>query len=748
MTVSEIRSLMLEKVIPESLLPQNIAVCLMDENAAPPELDAFTFLNRLRSLGIGSADFLYLLKGCGAPEEAVSKIEQHPDMNLQTLIVTLESSGLTPKDYTRMLYTARQLWEHTITMRIDSGELEAAAGSRQEEQPEPQDPAGSEESTEQEAPAAEESTPEESAETTEPTEPSEPPRPVRTARQKKRRTEESYEDESPEQEAPVLTARQKKRTIDDLAEELGIAAEIEDEPEEKYTARQRKRRKEETAPETEPEQPAEVREDSPKARRNAIIVAAAGAAVLFAIDPLMDILGFTAPGSSEGEFQFAADNAAVFSEIYTAYTNGRISSEKTQKLSKNEQIFGDMLINSGKELGVFSSGNTLWSAEPDGISVYALDSGGLAAHVLPPEGAEFVKVVQTDSGVTAVYSGDAKCGLIGVDGSGEIWSCGQSGTLTDIFCGEDIIRLGSVYTPGFTKSFTVDDVLEYLPYGSKNGQLTAFSPAEIAVSGSADGCSYAVWGEYAAENGEQKKRLAALGSPIYSGAESFTAAMTRENGSAELTSDGGSLVSAALPEITACAAGNGVIADAEIYDGGVTVYLRDSALKPLAAFTTGGEIDHLRISGNVVYVGSGGSTVMAVDISDTSSPKALDLTSADGVVSGDYALCGAVSKTGITLTLYKLESKKAVQADSFAKALTASELESFRFSGTNCFVINSTDCSGAAYRYFDGVSVVDEFAELGRSRSLHTLYDDKTGYTGAAVVDGSLKLLSGDKILN
>ena len=231
MTVSEIRSLMLEKVIPESLLPQNIAVCLMDENAAPPELDAFTFLNRLRSLGIGSADFLYLLKGCGAPEEAVSKIEQHPDMNLQTLIVTLESSGLTPKDYTRMLYTARQLWEHTITMRIDSGELEAAAESRQEEQPEPQDPAGSEESTVQEAPAAEESTPEESAETNEPTEPSEPPGPVRTARQKKRRTEESYEDESPEQEAPVLTARQKKRTIDDLAEELGIAAEIEDEPE-------------------------------------------------------------------------------------------------------------------------------------------------------------------------------------------------------------------------------------------------------------------------------------------------------------------------------------------------------------------------------------------------------------------------------------------------------------------------------------------------------------------------------------
>lgn len=106
----------MERVVPESLLPQNIPASLMDEDSAPPELDAFTFLNRLRSLGIGSADFLYLLKGCGAPAEAVDKIEQHPDMNLQSLIVTLDGSGLTPKDYTRMLYTARQLWERTITM--------------------------------------------------------------------------------------------------------------------------------------------------------------------------------------------------------------------------------------------------------------------------------------------------------------------------------------------------------------------------------------------------------------------------------------------------------------------------------------------------------------------------------------------------------------------------------------------------------------------------------------------------------
>ncbi len=772
MTVSEIRDLMLEKVIPESLLPQNIAVCLMDENAAPPELDAFTFLNRLRSLGIGSADFLYLLKGCGAPSDAISRIEEHPDMNLQALIVTLESSGLAPKDYTRMLYTARQLWEHTITMRINSGELEAAAASNEVHysadmlvEPEPEDEHSGE------------------AETAE--EPEKPEKPVRTARQKKRRTVQTDElDESSDNTAPAVsdepvkpvepnepsepskpsepsesdetdelikpvmfTARQKKRTIDDLAEELGVAAEIEDKPDEKYTARQRKRRKsEEESPDENAVRPEAV-EDSPTARRNAVIVAAAGAAVLFALGPALDVLGFRAADSSGANLHFAADSAAVFSEIYTAYSNGRISSEYTQKLSENEQVFGDMLISSGEQLGVFSSGSTLWTAEPDSIGVYSLDSGVLTVEVLPPDGAEFVRVVQTASGVTAVYSSGAECGLMGLDGSGEAWRSGQCGTLTDIFCGVDVIRLGSVYTPGFTRSFTVDDTLEYLPWTLKNGTASEFSPAEIAVTGSSDGCSYAVWAEYSAESGEQLKQLAALGAPVYSGAEFFAAAMHRETGSVLIAMDSGELTSATLPEITACAAGNGIIADAESSDSGVTVYLRGSDLKPLGAFTTGGGVDQLRVSGNIVYVGSEGSTVMAVDISDPAAPKALDLTSAEGAVNGEYALCGAVSKTGITLTLYKLDNGSAVQADSFAKALTASELESFRFSGVNCTVINGTECSGAAYRYFDGVSVVDEFAELGRSRSLHTLYDDRTGYTAAAYADGALTLINGDSLI-
>lgn len=124
MTIGDMRRLMLKKVVPESVVPQNIVNFLMDENAQPPEPDAFTFLTRLRGLGIGSADFLYLLEGCGAPEAAVEKIRANPAMNLQGLILTLEGSGMTSKDYTRILYTARQIWERTLTLRLQTSTSE------------------------------------------------------------------------------------------------------------------------------------------------------------------------------------------------------------------------------------------------------------------------------------------------------------------------------------------------------------------------------------------------------------------------------------------------------------------------------------------------------------------------------------------------------------------------------------------------------------------------------------------------
>ena len=122
MTVGKMRRLMLEKVVPEKLIPQNIAEFLVDENAELAELDAYTFLTRLRGLGVGSADFRYLLEGCGAPDAALEKIKSNPAMNLQSLILTLDNSGMTSKDYMRILYTARQIWERTRTTRLEAAQ--------------------------------------------------------------------------------------------------------------------------------------------------------------------------------------------------------------------------------------------------------------------------------------------------------------------------------------------------------------------------------------------------------------------------------------------------------------------------------------------------------------------------------------------------------------------------------------------------------------------------------------------------
>lgn len=122
MTIEELRSAMRRKVVPEEVVPQNVINCLIDEEAEPPKPDAFSFLMRLRALGIGSTDFVNLLEGCGAPEGVVARIKQNPAMNLQGLILTLENSELDSDDYTRMLLTARQVWERTLTLRLEKSE--------------------------------------------------------------------------------------------------------------------------------------------------------------------------------------------------------------------------------------------------------------------------------------------------------------------------------------------------------------------------------------------------------------------------------------------------------------------------------------------------------------------------------------------------------------------------------------------------------------------------------------------------
>ena len=713
----------MERVVPESLLPQNIPASLMDEDSAPPELDAFTFLNRLRSLGIGSADFLYLLKGCGAPAEAVDKIEQHPDMNLQSLIVTLDGSGLTPKDYTRMLYTARQLWERTITMRLELDELQAAEEQSQPEQESSKEP--------------------------------EPEIPVRTARQKK----SAEAEESPEKPLP-RTARQRKKGETEFREYAGVKPigrrNLPDGDEEEsgnsqvLTAVQLNLPPQvdelTEEPESNPEEAKTTKSDDPRGRRNAIIACAVGAAIVCAADFSVGFLGFTAPEHSTADLHFAADSSEIFTEIYNSYTNAVIGEGYVQPESPDAQVFGDILVTCGDQLGSFSDGNTLWAAEPDAIEVCDLSGSADKIEILPPDGAQFVRVEFTGSGLTAVFTGDSFCGVMGADQSGSTWTTKQSGKLTDIYSSGDGIRLGSVYTPGFSESFTIDDQLAYMPWTEYSGERTALLPAEVAVTGNAQGCSYAVNCEYSA-NGEVKSRMAALGNPIFSGAEYFSAVMYDGTQMLLVAMDGNSALTCCNTQVVAAAAiGSGCIATAEKSESGITVFIRDRDLKTVSAFNADSGVTTMRFDGNTLLLGDSDIITLAVDLSDPASPAPLELTAADGVVNGEYALCGSTSAAGISLTLYHLEDGKAVQADSFSKTLTSTELESFRFGGANTFVVNDTDCCGAAYSWFDGVSVVSEFSEMGKSRSVHTLYDDPDGYTAAVYTPDGLKLICGSRI--
>ena len=737
MTVSKIRELMQERVIPESVLPDSIAGFLSDEEA-PPELDAFTFLNRLHSLGIGSADFLYLLQGCGAPEEAVRKIQEHPDMNLQSLIVTLDGSGLTPKDYTRMLYTARQLWERTLTMRIDPEQIRDP-DLREYDGVKPIGKAGEKSDTEDIS----------KPETPEAPQPEPAPEPI------------SEPEEAPEKPIRIKTARQKKKSEPEpeFIEYAGVKpigkagrqlpAEVSGSTEEPvasssgelFTAVQVKEKNEEESPEEPSETLAEPPDSSAKnGRKGGIIAAAAGAAVLLALNVGMDLIGFK-PHESVSGAHFAADSSEIFSEIYTAYSAGKIGGGNVQPLPAKDQVFGDLLIIGGGQLGSFTDGVTLWAADPDSITGFDILSGAETLEILPPDDAQFLRVFMTDSGIRAVFSGEDSCGIIGSDGE-KTWTSMQGGRLTDIFVSGDSVKLGSVYTPAFTESFTTDDVLAYLPWTEFSGKRAALLPEEIIVTGTAQGCSYAVNVEYSADGGV-KSRAAALGDPVYSGAEFFSAALRNGGKTLLVTADDSVPVCESAPEVLAAAAGSDILAAAESSESGTTVYLRGRNLETLGAFTTDGAVKYMKLSGSTLLIGDGEKTTLAVDISDPVSPEPLKLTAAEGSVNGDYALCGSRTASGINITLYKLENGKAVQADSFTKTLSSTELETLSFCGANTTVIDGADCCGMAYRWFDGVSVVDEFAELGRSRSLHTMYDDNTGFRAAASTADGLVLVSG-----
>ncbi|MGN1423327.1 MAG: hypothetical protein ACI4XA_08125 [Oscillospiraceae bacterium] len=823
MTVSQLRDKMTEKVVPEKIMPQNIAEFLMDEDAELPELDAFTFLNRLRALGIGSADFLYLLSGCGAPEEAVEKVRRNPAMNLQSLILTLDGAGLTPQDYTRMLYTARQLWERTVTMRLEKAENspegidDSVPEDFEDNAPEdfgdsaaedfgdsaPEDIEGSPtEEYEDSAPEEIENSAPENFEDSNPDEYKEiAPEDFEdspTEEYEGSPTEE-YEDSAPEEyeeSAPEENEDSAPEKIEDNAPEDfedNAPEEYENSAPEEYeesapeeTDNSTPEEYEESTPEeyeeiapeetdnSTPEETSEFRpvdmellrqsladagggsdeepenEDTPdesdeppvsQYHKGALITAAAGTAVLLAAAAAVGAMGFEPPEADHA--RFAADSSEVFAAVYSSYNSGAVGGEIPQ-WSGGGTLFGDIIVETDGSLGTFFDDGTLYSAAADGITFAGAggDSLSAAEMIEPPTDTEFVYAQMSGGALYAVFGG-AECGFVRIDDGKVVYTARQDGVLTDFRFDEETVRIGSVYTPPFTESFSSEQTECYLP-SLGTGEKSLIPPENILLSG-VDGCSYAVSACYSAEDGGVVSSAAALGYPVYSSADGT--AFMEDGGDGLLvrvgiTENGLEYTSARIGKPVCAAGGDGVYAAAEVTDEGQSVTIYDSGLATAAVlknFDRG--VTALRFDGKALYISGSDGEFMAADCSDAASPV-MTAEKKSGVVSGNDALLTEKTADGFEMKLCSLENGKAAVKYSYTKKLTADEAATLE-TGACGTVFIGNGVFGGAYSWFDGVSVVSEYAVFGGQSREVTLFDDKTGFTAAFERDGKLCLVYG-----
>ena len=703
MTVSKLREYMLQKVVPEKVMPQNIEALLhSDGESELPELDAFTFLNRLRSLGIGSADFLYLLRGCGAPDEAVSEIERDPAMNLQSLIVTLDGAGLTSQDYTRMLYTARQLWERTLTMRLDGARTptvtEYAEHSAQDY-------------------------PEEESEYAEP--------------QDLLEEESGYAEpqDFPEHEPLNISARvytettQFMRPTGEEAEEIEEAEETE-ETEEYENPEECEEADEPKISSAEADVPA-ARDEAP-AHKGALTAAAIGAAVVIAAGVLAQFTDFTA----SSRVRYAESSEDIFAQIYASYNAGTVGGENVTPYSvPSEQLFAGVLVESVGGNAAVCLDSFAYFMQEDALHVYERGALGLSARpaIEPPEGAQFLCVREENGALYAVFSGETS-GAVRLSDGAAAYIAEQDGILTDIAFEDGEVRIGTVYVPPFTQNFSAQDVQEYLP--SAGGAL--IDPQRVLLSGTA-GCGYALSGRYSADSGTLLSCTAVLGDPVF----------TCANGTAGLLADGGGLIVQPLEtpalyktgEISAWAREGGVIALAETQDGAVRIYLRGEDMAPLAGFENLAEKpQRLTLSGGMLCAFGESGAFMSADCTDPAAPAMLSPERKSGVVLGDTALLCEKTAAGLKLSLNGADG----ELYRYEKQLTAQELETLSLCGAQTMFSDGTMC-GAAYSWFDGVSVASEYAVFGRQSHTETLYDDPKGFTAAALVNGELFVFVGEQ---
>ena len=860
MTCEEMRAEMRRKVVPENVIPQNIIEYLMDDSAELPELDAFTFLKRLRALGIGSADFQYLLEACDAPAACVEKVKRNPAMNLQNLILTLESSGLTSQDYTIMLYTARQIWEQTLTIRLEktseaadeveeeieedpeqipveeiaqtvSGENAGEENEQADDEEDFDEPSlaevleqvrlleremsyhGDDEEEPEKLPEIAPEEPEApSIENAEIAYDEEPEQSARNAdgltsdfskifdkikENKKAEREESQnasapDDEYEETEEPVaksvgalptetlsvtkiLAGMQKsapendetgdedgyedEEEIDEIsAEEAEINAD-EDYVDENFedtsslvkidqtlfrkTAKQVPAREEPDDEDDEEEESDDEDELSRKIRRTpkkyhikALVAGAIGAAALTVLSVAAGTISKNTP-----DIIFAEKNEDIFSRIFKSYDAKIIGGENICEYSDSCEIFGDLLINKNGGMS-FSDDKTVYTITSEKISSERFDGEVLdsAEYIAPPAKTAFVTAFQQDGALYCVFSGgngENECGYMKIKDGTTLFTVRQDGILTDFSLEDGKIALGSVYVPKYSRTFSADNTDVYLPRLGKD-EKTPLTAENVALSGT-DGCSFAVCAEYALESGENSAAKAVLGNPVSASAD-FRAALNGKTEDKEygLLIDFKDALSAKKCEkITAAAFGKSFAVTLE----GENANLRSADFSAKCALSNFAEnAEKLKIVDNKLLIGNKDGFFSAFNCANIEEPSAVKLTKTNGIVSENNAAVFSI-ENGLTITYYKNEDGVAKILGKYQKAFSDDELKTLVLKGAETTAFADDSC-GAAFEYFDGVSVVSQYVIFGKNEGIKTLYDDKTGFTRAFSSGGKIYAVS------
>ena len=144
--------------------------------------------------------------------------------------------------------------------------------------------------------------------------------------------------------------------------------------------------------------------------------------------------------------------------------------------------------------------------------------------------------------------------------------------------------------------------------------------------------------------------------------------------------------------------------------------------------------------GKNLLVGNKDGFFSAFDCSNLEEPSAVKLTKTNGIVSGDNAAVFSIDG-GLTITYYKNEGETAKVLGEYKKAFSDDELKTLVLKVTETTAFADDSC-GAAFEYFDGVSVVSQYVVFGKNEGIKTLYDDRTGFTRAFSSGGKIYAVS------